>query len=94
MGRRFDGGWRRRHWAARRRGHNLAVAYYNATGVTQDYVESLKWSVIAVTVASDEKREKYAVLRDALIGKMTPEQATDGQERARAWLAARDQEQR
>lgn len=66
--------------------YNLAVAYHNAAGVIEDYAEALKWVVIAAAHASDDKKEKYAVLRDALTGKMTPARIVEGQKRAREWF--------
>jgi hypothetical protein len=52
-----------------------------------DYIEAYKWVEIAEALASDDRRPKYAALREALSMKMTTAQVEEAQQRLREWTA-------
>ena len=60
---------------------NLGVAYDEGEGVTQDYVEAVKWLHLAAA-AGDHEAGK---LRDIVAQEMTPEGIAEAQRLAREW---------
>ena len=46
----------------------------------------LAWVVIAAANASEDRQRKYALLREALVQKMTSDQIAEAENRAGKWL--------
>jgi hypothetical protein len=62
---------------------NLATIYYNGRGVTQDYVEALKCSMLAAAYETDEEKRREAVIRRGMIAEeLTETQIAEAQKRA------------
>ena len=59
----------------------LGQVHLQGFGVLQDFIEAHKWFNLAASRGDVEAAQE----RDALAGKMTPEQAATAQERAAAW---------
>ena len=68
--------------------YNLGVTYYNGDRVPQDDVEAYLWANLAATYADAEDRDRYAEFRDDAAERLTPEQRTDAQRRAREFFEA------
>lgn len=62
--------------------YNLGAMYFLGYGVAQDYVEAHKW----FSVANVTGLKKAIVNRVIVAKKMTPEQITEAQGRARDWM--------
>ena len=65
----------------RRAMHALGRLYLQGLGVLQDYVEAHKW----LNLAASRGEAAAQAERDALAGKMTPQQVAEAQALARAW---------
>lgn len=64
----------------------LGMLYERGRGVALDFVQAHKWySLAAIYERKPEKREECAGLRDALVGRMTPEGLADAQRLAAEW---------
>jgi hypothetical protein len=68
--------------------YNLGMAYFNGAGGTVDYVEALKWFALAAIPRSGIAVPQYENARDAIATRMTLEQVTEAQRRAREWFEA------
>ena len=64
----------------------LGERHAAGSGVLQDFVEAHKWLNLAAARLTGEPARKAAAMRDALGAKMTPEQVSEAQARARAWI--------
>ena len=64
---------------------NLGLMYGSGKGVPQDDVEAHMWLNLATAQASVEERDEYVKERDDVAARMTPEQITEAQRRAREW---------
>jgi uncharacterized protein len=63
----------------------LGVLYRNGQGVTRDYTLAYMWINLAASKLSGEVREDLVKARDAVAGRLTPEQLRRAQEMARDW---------
>jgi len=63
----------------------LGLMYALGGGITQDCVEAHLWISLAVSRASGSRQQRYADLREAFAGVMTPAQIAEAQRRAREW---------
>ena len=63
----------------------LGIAYYEGRGVPQDYVQAHMWANLAAADSTGEEQKSYAMLRDEIAAKMTPEQLAEAQRLAREW---------
>ena len=61
--------------------HSLGLLYAKGQGVSQDFVQAYMWYSLAI--ANGEK--EGAIIRDALVKRMTPAQIAEAQKRAREW---------
>ena len=73
---------------------NLGWAYENGRGVPQDDVEAHKWMDLAAAHTSGADQKRFADERDAVAKKMTPDQLSEAQKRARAWMEAFEKRQK
>ena len=64
---------------------NLGVMYERGQGVGEDKVEAHMWLNLAAAQSSDENHDAFAKARDDVAGRMTAEQVTEAQRRAREW---------
>ena len=58
---------------------NLGVRNYNGQGVPQDYVEAYEWETLAAARASGVDQKRFAIGRDEVAKKMTPDQIAEAQ---------------
>ena len=65
--------------------YNLGVVYAFGAGVSQDDVAAHMWFNLAGARSSGEERDTIVELRDAVAERMTSEQITEAQRRAREW---------
>src|SRR5205085_1819073 len=65
--------------------HLLGLLYDKGQGVAQDYVEAHKWLNIAAAHASNNDRDYYVRIRNAVASKLTRAQIYEAQRRAREW---------
>ena len=68
--------------------YSLATLYENGFGVPQDYVEAMKWSILAVShyaPSETESRRLAAVNRDRQAEHLSPAEITEAEKRARKW---------
>lgn len=68
--------------------HNLGNLYDDGQGVPQDYVEAHKWLNLAAARASGADQKQFADGRDDVAKRMTPDQLSEAQKRAREWMEA------
>ena len=61
--------------------HSLGLLYAMGQGVSQDFVQAYMWYSLAVANGENEG----AIIRDALVNRMTPAQIAEAQKRAREW---------
>jgi TPR repeat protein len=61
--------------------NNLGVAYYDGTGVAQDYVQAHKWWNLSAASGNADAVKN----RDIVASKMTPAQIAEAQRLASAW---------
>jgi TPR repeat protein len=59
--------------------------YDKGQGVPQDYVIAYVWLSFAVAQASPREREYWTRIRDAVAGKLSLAQLTEGQRLAAEW---------
>jgi hypothetical protein len=64
---------------------SLGVLDDQGKGVLRDYVEAHTWFNLASSRASGEDQKKSADMRESVTKKMTAEQTTEAQRRAREW---------
>jgi uncharacterized protein len=67
---------------------NLAIMYGNGRGVVQDYVSAHMWSNIATANGNESARET----RDRVSGRMTTDDISEAQRRARVCMASNFQD--
>ena len=65
--------------------YNLGLRYANGRGVTQDDVSAHMWFNLAAAQSTGEQRERIAAARDAVAARMTREDLSEAQRRAREW---------
>ena len=59
--------------------------YANSEGVLQDDVAAHMWLNLAAAQSTGEARERHAAARDAVAERMTRENLSEAQRRAREW---------
>ena len=68
--------------------NNLGVMYQNGEGTPQDFVEAHVWFNLGASRLSGENRDGAVRNRDDVAGRMTAEQVSEAQRRAREWKPA------
>ena len=71
---------------------NLGVMYMNGRGVPQDDVTAHMWLNLAASRSTGEERERAVKARDGVAERLTPEDRSQAQRRAREWDAAHPRE--
>ena len=64
---------------------NLGLMYANSEGVLQDDVAAHMWLNLAAAQSTGEARERHAAARDAVAERLTRENLSEAQRRAREW---------
>ena len=64
---------------------NLGIMYGDGRGVPQDDVSAHMWLNLATAQSTGEQRERIAAARDAVAERMTREDLSEAQQRAREW---------
>ena len=71
---------------------NLGFMYDTGRGVPQDDVQAHMWYNLAASRSTGEKRENAVKFRDQVANRLTPEDRSEAQRRAREWDAAHPRE--
>ena len=64
---------------------NLGIMYADGEGVPQDNVSAHMWLNLAAAQSTGEERERSVTARDAVAARMTREDLSEAQRRAREW---------
>ncbi len=72
--------------------YNLGVMYGTGRGVPQDDETAHMWLNLAASRSTGEQREAAVKARDAVAERLTPEDRSQAQRRAREWAAAHPRE--
>ena len=69
--------------------YDLGALYENGFGVSQDYVEAMKWSILAIShyaPPETESRRLATVNRDRQAEHLSPAEIAEAERRAQAWM--------